>query len=47
MERDPAAQVTVEIGREVCQRNGGKAVIRWLIGKLPHHHLGDAPEKVE
>ena len=29
-----------------AKRTGGP-VIRWLIGKLPHHHLGDSPEEIE
>ncbi|HEX5063655.1 MAG TPA: AAA family ATPase [Kofleriaceae bacterium] len=36
-----------EAAPPVATRNGGAAVIRWLIGKLPHHHLGDSPEEIE
>jgi MoxR-like ATPase len=32
---------------EPAPQRAGKPVIRWLIGKLPHHHLGDSPEEIE
>jgi len=39
MERDPASPVTVEIGREVCQRNGGKAVLGGSIASIGSSYL--------
>jgi len=35
-----------EAAEPAAKRSGGP-VIRWLIGKLPHHHLGDSPEEIE
>jgi MoxR-like ATPase len=32
---------------EAAPQRAGRPVIRWLIGKLPHHHLGDAPEEID
>jgi Tfp pilus assembly protein PilF len=39
MQRDPMSQVTVEIGREVCQRNGGKAVLGGSIASVGSSYL--------
>jgi MoxR-like ATPase len=32
---------------EPAALRSGAPLIRWLIGKLPHHHLGDSPEEIE
>ncbi|HEY5947578.1 MAG TPA: MoxR family ATPase [Kofleriaceae bacterium] len=32
---------------EPAAPRSGTPIVRWLIGKLPNHHLGDAPEEIE
>jgi tetratricopeptide (TPR) repeat protein len=39
MERSPDERVTVETGREICQRNGLKALIAGSIAALGHHYV--------
>ncbi len=39
MERSPDARITVETGREICQRNGLKALIAGSIAPLGRHYV--------